>query len=87
MTEEKYWKEREKFDKSRIFNLSQKWKERVHLILWTIVAVKNRLDGYHVTIIGDKRKKRKKHRFLRLHIYASRMLKLPVRQLETITIC
>lgn len=55
MITEEYWKERRKFEKSRIFNLSQKWKERVHVILYTIVAVKNKLDGYHITIIGDKR--------------------------------
>lgn len=55
MGTEDYWQERRKFEKSRISNLSQKWKERVHVILYTIVAVKNRLDGYHITIIGDKR--------------------------------
>lgn len=58
-TDKEYWEKRKKFEKSRIYNLNQKWKERIHVILYVIVSVKNRLDGYHVTIIGDKRKKRK----------------------------
>lgn len=52
-----YYVKRKRFEASHLYNLSLNTKKRIHPILLSVIRLRNRINGYHQTVIGDSRKK------------------------------
>lgn len=52
---EKYYKQRERFEKTLLSKLSLSKRQKIYPILRTIIKVRNKLNGYKIKCIGDKR--------------------------------
>lgn len=52
-----YFALRKRFEASKIYNLSLKTRKRMHPFLLSVIRLRNRISGYHLTVIGDGREK------------------------------
>ncbi|MBD5519848.1 MAG: hypothetical protein HDR03_01210 [Lachnospiraceae bacterium] len=52
-----YYSLRKHFEVSKVNNLSLKARKRIHLILLSVIRLRNRINGYHHTVIRDDREK------------------------------
>ena len=52
---EKYYKQRERFEKTLLSKLSLSKRQKIYPILRTIIKVRNKLNGYKIKCIGAKR--------------------------------
>lgn len=50
-----YYEQRDKFEKTWLSKLSLKNRQRIYPILRTIIKVRNKINGYKIKCIGDKR--------------------------------
>lgn len=52
-----YYALRKRFETSKVNNLSLMTRKRIYPILISVIRLRNRINGYHHTVIGDDREK------------------------------
>ena len=52
-----YYALRKRFETSKVNNLSLKTRKRIYPILISVIRLRNRINRYHHTVIGDDREK------------------------------